>query len=140
MSSFCKRRRTNSVSNILEVENTVNVQVRFEEVTLIKKDTPEKVKSLEIRIPACEEPSESVLPKKSNKSGIDFDLKSHNVTFDVLFDKSRPVEFEIEIIHKDKGPIVISKFNLRLTDVISKKTIRREVSPTYPKMQKIKLR
>ena len=140
MSSLFKRNTKDSISEMLEGGNTVRVQVTFDEVILMKKNTPEKVKSLEIRIPAHDEPSESVSPKKAKKSGIVFDLTEHNITFDVLFDKTNPVEFELEIMHKNKGPLSIAKFDLRMTDLLSKKEIRREVHPTYEKLQKIKIK
>ena len=140
MSSLFKRNTKDSISEMLEGGSTVRVQVTFEEVILMKKNTPEKVKSLEIRIPAHDEPSESVSPKKAKKSGIEFDLREQNITFDVLFDKNSPVEFELEIMHKNKGPLSIAKFDLRMTDLLSKKVIRREVHPTYVKLHKIKLK
>ena len=140
MSSLFKRNTKDSISEMLEGGNTVRVQVTFDEVILMKKNTPEKVKSLEIRIPAHDEPSESVSPKKAKKSGIVFHLTEHNITFDVLFDKTNPVEFELEIMHKNKGPLSIAKFDLRMTDLLSKKEIRREVHPTYEKLQKIKIK
>lgn len=140
MSSF-KRDTNDSISEILEVGNTVRVQVTFEEAILVKKSTPDKVKSLEIKIPAHDEPSESVKPKKSKTSGIEFDLLGHNVTFDILFDKTNPVEFELEIRHKTKGLISIGKFDLRMTDLLSRKgETRREIPPTYDKLLKIKLK
>ena len=140
MSSF-KRNTKDSISEMLEVGNTVRVQVTFEEAILVKKSTPDKVKSLEIKIPAHDEPSESVKPKKSKTSGIEFDLLGHNVTFDILFDKTDPVEFELEILHKTKGLISIGKFDLRMTDLLSRKgETRREITPTYNKLLKIKLK
>ena len=136
-----KRNTKDSISEMLEVGNTVRVQVTFEEAILVKKGTPDKVKSLEIKIPAHDEPSESVKPKKSKTSGIEFDLLGHNVTFDILFDKTDPVEFELEILHKTKGLISIGKFDLRMTDLLSRKgETRREITPTYNKLLKIKLK
>ena len=141
MSSLSKRNTKDSISEMLEVGNTVRVQVTFEEAILVKKSTPDKVKSLEIKIPAHDEPSESVKPKKSKTSGIEFDLLGHNVTFDILFDKTDPVEFELEIRHKNKGLISIGKFDLRMTDLLSRKgETRREITPTYNKLLKIKLK
>ena len=139
MSSLFKRNKKDSISELLEGGNTVRVQVTFENAILVKKDSPDKVKSLEIKIPARDEPSESVKPKKSKTSGIEFNLSAHNVIFDVTYDKNRPVEFELEIMHKNKGLISIAKFDLRMTDLLSRKSIRREVPPTYDKLHKIKL-
>ena len=63
MSVFSTRSTKDSIREMLEVGNTVRVLVEFEEAILVKKDTPEKIKSLEIKIPAQDEPSESVKPK-----------------------------------------------------------------------------
>ena len=50
MSSFLKRNTKDSLREMLEAGKTVRVQVAFEEATLVKKRTPEKIESLEIKI------------------------------------------------------------------------------------------